>query len=547
MLPTETIPIYPLPYKLALTRERESRICYNIQNNTHKENLMKSTLRLLLISALLLLSACSLKPVTLQTQSHQEVRYQAPLQAKNYHWQQLSGVSVTLPEPDSQTLHFIAPVVTQEAVLVFALEAKNGDSVQRLQVKVIVSPAAEETTTTGGSDDNSSTGGSDTSTATGGDSNATAGGGSDGNTSAEDNSSTGGGSDTNTSTGGGSNATAGGDSGDSNATGGSDDSNMTDVTPPILTLNGEANITLEQNTAYTELGAMALDTVDGNVSVSISGTVDTATVGHYVVTYTATDSAGNESSVTRSIEVANTTPMLTSLSLESNATTVNKAGTVRLSVMGTYSDKSTKPLTSGITWIITPSDAVTIRGNTLTTLKDGNVTVQAKVGTTLSNTVTLNIYWEVNGHRLPPEPDKALNDTTLLGIDTNNNGIRDDVERWIYETYKHPIERAVFIQLAKALQYRVGNEDRDKNERIKDEIKAGECYVYWSLVANKISFYDFHATLEQKQFNTIDRKNNDKNFQKKFNGTVLPDNGIESQDLIEQCDFNATKLMKDSQ
>jgi len=80
-------------------------------------------------------------------------------------------------------------------------------------------------------------------------------------------------------------------------------SNIVDVTPPVITLNGEANITLEQNENYTELGATAVDAVDGNVSVSISGSVDTATVGSYTVIYTAQDSAGNEASVSREVVV----------------------------------------------------------------------------------------------------------------------------------------------------------------------------------------------------------------------------------------------------
>jgi len=80
-------------------------------------------------------------------------------------------------------------------------------------------------------------------------------------------------------------------------------SNIVDVTPPVITLNGEANITLEQNENYIEEGATAQDAVDGNVSVSISGNVDTATVGSYTVTYTAQDSAGNEASVSREVVV----------------------------------------------------------------------------------------------------------------------------------------------------------------------------------------------------------------------------------------------------
>ena len=41
----------------------------------------------------------------------------------------------------------------------------------------------------------------------------------------------------------------------------------------------------------------------------------------------------------------------------------------------------------------------------------------------------------IHGHILPPEPDPAINNATLLGVDSNGNGVRDDVERWIYTRY----------------------------------------------------------------------------------------------------------------
>ena len=37
----------------------------------------------------------------------------------------------------------------------------------------------------------------------------------------------------------------------------------------------------------------------------------------------------------------------------------------------------------------------------------------------------------INGFTLPPEPDPKVNNATLLGVDTNHNGIRDDLERFI--------------------------------------------------------------------------------------------------------------------
>ncbi len=60
----------------------------------------------------------------------------------------------------------------------------------------------------------------------------------------------------------------------------------------------------------------------------------------------------------------------------------------------------------------------------------------------------------INGHKLPPKPDETLNNSTLLGIDVNDNGVRDDVERWIYITYKdkHPIYVDIAMQAGRAWQ-----------------------------------------------------------------------------------------------
>ncbi len=44
-------------------------------------------------------------------------------------------------------------------------------------------------------------------------------------------------------------------------------------------------------------------------------------------------------------------------------------------------------------------------------------------------------YEVINGVTVPPEPDPELNNATLAGIDVNENGVRDDVERWIVRTY----------------------------------------------------------------------------------------------------------------
>ncbi len=56
---------------------------------------------------------------------------------------------------------------------------------------------------------------------------------------------------------------------------------------------------------------------------------------------------------------------------------------------------------------------------------------------------------DVEGKNLPPVPDQAENDATVVGIDKNNNGIRDDVELAIFKKYPNSAKiRAAELQYA---------------------------------------------------------------------------------------------------
>jgi hypothetical protein len=93
---------------------------------------------------------------------------------------------------------------------------------------------------------------------------------------------------------------------------------VVDTTPPVITLNGDATITLECGVDnYTEEGATAMDICDPDVPVIIGGdTVDTSTCGTYEVTYDATDDSGNSAAqVTRMVIVEDTIPPEFSLSV----------------------------------------------------------------------------------------------------------------------------------------------------------------------------------------------------------------------------------------
>ena len=75
-----------------------------------------------------------------------------------------------------------------------------------------------------------------------------------------------------------------------------------DLLGPVITLNGTASVNLEFGKPYDEQGATATDDVDGEVEVTVEGSVG-ADVGIYMIYYLATDKAGNKSIIERRVKV----------------------------------------------------------------------------------------------------------------------------------------------------------------------------------------------------------------------------------------------------
>lgn len=84
---------------------------------------------------------------------------------------------------------------------------------------------------------------------------------------------------------------------------GSSGGDSLDTTKPVITILGDNPVEVIQDTTYTDAGATATDNVDGRVAVTTSGTVNTAIVNEYTITYTATDAAGNTANATRTINI----------------------------------------------------------------------------------------------------------------------------------------------------------------------------------------------------------------------------------------------------
>jgi len=69
---------------------------------------------------------------------------------------------------------------------------------------------------------------------------------------------------------------------------------------------GEPTITVTVGNPYTDAGATATDTIDGDVTprIVVTNPVDAAVIGAYTVTYNATDLSGNKAApVTRTVTV----------------------------------------------------------------------------------------------------------------------------------------------------------------------------------------------------------------------------------------------------
>ena len=78
-----------------------------------------------------------------------------------------------------------------------------------------------------------------------------------------------------------------------------------DTEKPVIELFGDITITLKFGENYNELGAVATDNVDGDLTkkIKISGKVDTQKAGEYIIKYTVTDKAGNKTTIERKVIV----------------------------------------------------------------------------------------------------------------------------------------------------------------------------------------------------------------------------------------------------
>lgn len=111
---------------------------------------------------------------------------------------------------------------------------------------------------------------------------------------------------------------------------------------------------------------------------------------------------------------------------------------------------------------------------------------------------------EVDGEPVPPDPGSD-GDDTLLGIDHNVNGVRDDVERYIYarfQGFEHANkERAIAMQYVRAVQHilEFGAEKAMTSQQMMS--KASECEEYY--------YEQYHLNEDSKSQDILDAEYKD--------------------------------------
>jgi len=139
-----------------------------------------------------------------------------------------------------------------------------------------------------------------------------------------------------------------------------------------------------------------------------------------------------------------------------------------------------------------------------------------------------------NGIAVPPEPDLTINNATLAGVYFNNNGVRDDVERWIaINVPESAKKRANLMVYAKATQQALLSESEPEAvAAAKDRISVIECFDYLGVPTQERRWREVLAII----LNTELRLTAFDTYQDKINGQVFGMASDERQD--EACLFD---------
>jgi len=175
-------------------------------------------------------------------------------------------------------------------------------------------------------------------------------------------------------------------------------------------------------------------------------------------------------------------------------------------------------------------------GRTFYLIKKHNADIKTEAEVAKIHATKLTID-DVMGKNLPPDPG-ATADQTVAGVDANQNGIRDDVELAIFNTYPNSAKtRAVLLQYALLLQ-------TEENSPILNEGTATAASEEYSRA------FDCVGQIVPKSNNDIAQieayinfvENKQLNTQKRKDIKISFDNQTGSFELQRGCDLEISTL-----
>jgi len=222
-------------------------------------------------------------------------------------------------------------------------------------------------------------------------------------------------------------------------------------------------------------------------------------------------------------EVKDEAPSVIALDVNVTKIELSEHNSTSIKVTVRHDDNTTEDVTQKATYA-SNDNSVDIDKGVITSNAEGSATVTVSYGGK-TTTIQVEVYEMIEGHLLPHAPQNP--DATLLGVDDNNNSVRDDVERWIYKempTYHHAeIERVIAIQSAKSLQMTLHDPTNKNNKVHQAIIRTSDCWSYYSYkkdIPFDGAIEKFNNLLDDKQFNTKERLKTYMTYDHTLKGTV---------------------------
>ena len=164
---------------------------------------------------------------------------------------------------------------------------------------------------------------------------------------------------------------------------------------------------------------------------------------------------------------------------------------------------------------------------------------------TLLTTITIakNNVEIIHGHTLPPEPAPVLNNATLGGVDSNNNGVRDDVERAIYKKYDKKLHAVFMMDKAKFYQRTLVEPTASAKIIQKDATKTIDCRTY---LARYDESFRLRTFKKDKKFVKNLTFNNSNRVQKYLDYNIALSGGIYGSEYNDIALKSCSQEVKDA-